>query len=104
MLTMRRLLKMGGNAWQYLVGAVAGEVGQGADEVGQGADAAQHCAGKRTPPGAVLGPWPRWPRPGSVKVGDVVLPEMVHGMLAQVDGVAPELVAEFSGGPRLSSK
>jgi hypothetical protein len=72
-------LKMGGNAWAYLVDAVAGEVGQGAD-------AARYYASAGTPPGRFLG------RrldglgisPGSVKEGDLVSPEMLHRMLAQL--------------------
>ena len=48
MLTMGRPLKMGGNAWAYLVDSVAGEVDQGAD-------AARYYAGAGTPPGRFLG-------------------------------------------------
>ena len=48
MLTMGRPLKMGGNAWAYLVDAVAGEVGQGADP-------ARYYAAAGTPPGRFLG-------------------------------------------------
>ena len=79
MLTMGRPLKMGGNAWAYLVDAVAGEVGQGADP-------SRYYVGKGTPPGRFLGRGldGLGPRPGSVKVGDVVSPEMLHRMLAQL--------------------
>jgi hypothetical protein len=53
---------MGGNAWAYLVDAVAGEVGRGAD-------AAKYHAGKGTPPGRFLGRGldGLGPSPGSVK-------------------------------------
>jgi len=78
-LTMGRPLKMGGNAWAYLVDAVAGEVGQGAD-------AARYYASAGTPPGRFLGRGldGLGPCPGSVKEGDVVSPEMLHRMLAQL--------------------
>jgi conjugative relaxase-like TrwC/TraI family protein len=76
---MGRPLKMGGNAWAYLVDAVAGEVGQGAD-------AARYYAAEGTPPGRFLGRGldGLGPSPGSVKEGDVVSPEMLHRMLAQL--------------------
>ena len=79
MLTMGRPLKMGGNAWAYLVDAVA-------SEVGRGADAAQYYAGKGTPPGRFLGRGLNGlgSRPGSMKAGDVVSPEMLHRMLVQL--------------------
>ena len=70
---------MGGNAWQYLVDAVAGKVGQGAD-------AAKYYAGKGTPPGRFLGRGldGLGPSPGSVKEGDLVSAEMLHRMIAQL--------------------
>jgi conjugative relaxase-like TrwC/TraI family protein len=76
---MGRPLKMGGNAWAYLFDAVAGEVGQGAD-------AARYYASAGTPPGRFLGRGldGLGPCPGSVKEGDVVSPEMLHRMLAQL--------------------
>jgi conjugative relaxase-like TrwC/TraI family protein len=76
---MGKPLKMGGNAWAYLVDAVAGEVGQGAD-------AARYYVADGTPPGRFLGRGLEGlgPRPGSVKEGDVVSPEMLHRMLAQL--------------------
>ncbi len=79
MLTMGRPLKMGGNAWAYLVDAVAGEVGQGAD-------AASYYASAGTPPGRFLGRGLEelGPCPGSVKEGDLVSPAMLHRMLAQL--------------------
>ena len=79
MLTMGRPLKMGGNAWQYLTDSVAG-----AAELG--ADAAGYYAAKGTPPGRFLGRGldGLGPGPGSVKPGDVVSPEMLHRMLAQL--------------------
>ncbi len=79
MLTMGRPLKMGGNAWQYLTDSVAG-----AAELG--ADAAGYYAAKGTPPGRFLGRGldGLGPDPGSVKPGDVVSPEMLHRMLAQL--------------------
>jgi conjugative relaxase-like TrwC/TraI family protein len=79
MLTMGRPLKMGGNAWQYLTDSVAG-----AAELG--ADAAGYYAAKGTPPGRFLGRGLNGLglTPGSVKPGDVVSPEMLHRMLAQL--------------------
>jgi len=79
MLTMGRPLKMGGNAWQYLTDSVAG-----AAELG--ADAAGYYAAKGTPPGRFLGRGldGLGLTPGSVKPGDVVSPEMLHKMLAQL--------------------
>jgi hypothetical protein len=79
MLTMGRPLKMGGNAWKYLTESVAG-----AAELG--ADAADYYAAKGTPPGRFLGRGldGLGPGPGSVKPGDVVSPEMLHRMLAQL--------------------
>jgi conjugative relaxase-like TrwC/TraI family protein len=79
MLTMGRPLKMGGNAWQYLTDSVAG-----AAELG--ADAAGYYAAKGTPPGPFLGRGldGLGPNPGSVKPGDVVSPQMLHRMLAQL--------------------
>ncbi len=79
MLTMGRPLKMGGNAWQYLTDSVAG-----AAELG--VDAAAYYAAKGTPSGRFLGRGldGLGPVPGSVKTGDVVSPEMVHRMLAQL--------------------
>ncbi len=79
MLTMGRPLKMGGNAWQYLTDSVAG-----AAELG--ADAAGYYAAKGTPPSRFLGRGldGLGPGPGSVKTGDVVSPEMLHRMLAQL--------------------
>ena len=79
MLTMGRPLKMGGNAWQYLTYCVAG-----AAELG--ADAAGYYSAKGTPPGRFLGRGldGLGPCPGSVKPGDVVSPEMLHRMLAQL--------------------
>ena len=79
MLTMGRPLKMGGNAWQYLTDSVAG-----AAELG--ADAAGYYAAKGTPPGRFLGRGLEGLGPGlgSVKPGDVVSPEMLHRMLAQL--------------------
>ncbi len=79
MLTMGRPLKMGGNAWQYLTDSVAG-----AAELG--ADAAAYYAAKGTPPGRFLGRGlgGLGPGPGSVKPGDLVSPEMLHRMLAQL--------------------
>ena len=79
MLTMGRPLKLGGSAWQYLVDAVAGEVGQGADS-------ARYYASAGTPPGRFLGRGldGLGPSPGSVKEGDVVSPQMLHRMLAQL--------------------
>jgi conjugative relaxase-like TrwC/TraI family protein len=79
MLKMGRPLKMGGNAWQYLVDAVAGKVGQGAD-------AAHYYAAEGTPPGWFLGRGldGLGPSPGSVKEGDGVSPEMLHRMLVQL--------------------
>jgi hypothetical protein len=76
---MGRPLKMGGSAWAYLVDAVAGELGQGAD-------AARYYASAGTPPGRFLGRGldGLGPSPGSVKEGDVVSPEMLHRMLAQL--------------------
>jgi len=78
-LTMGRPLKMGGNAWAYLVDAVAGEVGQGAD-------AARYYAAEGTPPGRFLGRGldGLGPSQGSVKEADLVSPEMLHRMLAQL--------------------
>ncbi|MHB1499185.1 MAG: MobF family relaxase [Acidimicrobiales bacterium] len=78
-LTMGRPLKMGGNAWQYLVDAVAGEVGQGAD-------AARYYAAEGTPPGRFLGRGldGLGPSQGSVKEGDVVSARMLHRMIAQL--------------------
>ena len=78
-LTMGRPLKLGGNAWAYLVDAVAGEVGQGAD-------AARYYAGKATPPGRFLGRGldGLGPSPCSVKEGDVVSAQMLHRMVAQL--------------------
>ena len=78
-LTMGRPLKMGGNAWAYLVDAVAGEVGVVAD-------AARYYASAGTPPGMFLGRGldGLGPCPGSVKAGDVVSPAMLHRMLAQL--------------------
>ena len=72
-LTMGRTLRMGGSAWQYLVDAVAGEVGQGGD-------AARYYASAGTPPGRFLGRGldGLGPSPGSVKEGDVVSPEMLR--------------------------
>ncbi len=79
MLTMGRPLKMGGNAWSYLVESVAGELAQGAD-------AARYYAGAGTPPGRFLGRGldGLGPTAGSVKVGDEVSAEMLHRMLAQL--------------------
>jgi hypothetical protein len=79
MLTMGRPLKMGGNAWSYLVDSVAGELAQGAD-------AARYYAGAGTPPGRSLGRGldGLGPIPGSVEVGDEVSAEMLHRMLAQL--------------------
>jgi hypothetical protein len=79
MLTMGRPLKMGGNAWSYLVDSVAGELAQGAD-------AARYYAGAGTPPGRFLGRGldGLGPVPGSVKAGDEVSAEMLHRMLAQL--------------------
>jgi conjugative relaxase-like TrwC/TraI family protein len=76
---MGKPLKMGGSAWAYLVDAVAGELGQGAD-------AARYYASAGTPPGRFLGRGLEGlgPSPGSVKEGDVVSPEMLHRMLAQL--------------------
>jgi conjugative relaxase-like TrwC/TraI family protein len=78
-LTTGRPLMMGGNAWAYLVDAVAGEVGQGAD-------AARYYAAEGTPPGRFLGRGldGLGPSPGSVKEGDLVSPVMLHRMLAQL--------------------
>lgn len=78
-LTMGRPLKMCGSAWQYLVDSVAGEVGQGAD-------AARYHASAGTPPGRFLGRGldGLGPSPGSVKEGDMVSPQMLHRMLAQL--------------------
>ena len=75
---MDRPLKMGGNAWQYLVDAMAGEVGQGAD-------ASRYYVSAGTPPGRFLahGLAGHGPCPGSVKEGDVVSPEV-----ARVGGIA----------------
>ncbi|MGH9105832.1 MAG: MobF family relaxase, partial [Acidimicrobiales bacterium] len=94
-LTMGRPLKMGGSAWQYLVDAVAGEVGQGAD-------AAKYYAAGGTPPGRLgrgldgLGS-----SPGSVKVGDVVSSEMLFRMLAQLtDPVTGRPLGRLSVGRR----
>jgi conjugative relaxase-like TrwC/TraI family protein len=79
MLTMGRPLKMGGNAWNYLTDSVAGAPGLGAD-------AASYYAANGTPPGRFLGRGldGLGPRPGSVKVGDEVSPEMLNRMLAQL--------------------
>jgi hypothetical protein len=79
MLTMGRPLKMGGNAWQYLTDSVAGAAELGADTAG-------YYAAKETPPGRFLGRGldGLGPCPGSVKPGDVVSPEMLHRMLAQL--------------------
>lgn len=79
MLTMGMPLKMAGNAWQYLVDSVAGEVGQGAD-------AAHYYASQGTPPGRFLGRGLAGlgPCSGSVTAGDEVSPEMLHRMLAQL--------------------
>ncbi len=76
---MGRPLKMGGNAWAYLVDSVAGEVGQGAE-------AAAYYVSGGTPPGRFLGRGLEGlgPGPGSVQVGDEVSPEMLHRMLAQL--------------------
>jgi conjugative relaxase-like TrwC/TraI family protein len=51
-----------------------------------GADAAGYYAAKGTPPGRFLGRGldGLGPDPGSVKPGDVVSPEMLHRMLAQL--------------------
>ena len=97
-LTMGRPLKMGGNAWAYLVDAVAGEVGQGAD-------AARYYGGKGTPPGRFLGHGldGLGPRPGSVKAGDVVSPEMLHRMLAQLADPHHRRAARPSPQPRPES-
>jgi conjugative relaxase-like TrwC/TraI family protein len=95
-LTMGRPLKMGGNAWQYLVDAVAGEVGQGAD-------AARYYASAGTPPGRFLGRGldGLGPSQGSVKEGDVVSPVMLHRMLAQLaDPVTGKPLGRLSVGKR----
>jgi conjugative relaxase-like TrwC/TraI family protein len=79
MLTIGRPLKMGGNAWQYLTDSVAGVAELGAD-------AAAYYAAQGTPPGRFLGRGLEGlgPGPRSVKPGDVVSPEMLHRMLAQL--------------------
>ena len=51
MMTMGRPLKLGGNAWKYLVESVTAEVG----EVRLGADSARYYASAGTPPGRFLG-------------------------------------------------
>ncbi len=94
MLTMGRPLKMGGNAWQYLTDSVAG-----AAELG--ADAAGYYAAKGTPPGRFLGRGLEGLGPGlgSVKPGDVVSPEMLHRMLAQLaDPVTGQPVGRLPDG------
>jgi hypothetical protein len=70
---------MGGNAWQYLVDAVAGDVGRGPD-------AARYYAGKGTPPGRFLGGGldGLGPSPRAVKEGDLVSAQMLHRMIAQL--------------------
>jgi len=80
---------MGGNAWAYLVDAVAGEVSQGAD-------AARYYAGKGTPPGRFPGRGldGLGPSPGSVKQGDIVSARMLHRMIAQL---ADPITAESLG-------
>ncbi|MDA8301366.1 MAG: relaxase domain-containing protein [Actinomycetota bacterium] len=93
---MGRPLKMGGSAWQYLVDAVAGEVGQGAD-------AARYYASTGTPPGRFLGRGldGLGPSQGSVKEGDVVSPVMLHRMLAQLaDPVTGKPLGRLSVGKR----
>ena len=95
-LTMGRQLKMDGNAWQYLVDAVAGEIGQGAD-------AAKYYAAEGTPPGRFLGRGldGLGSSPGSVKKGDMVLSEMLHRMLAQLaDPVTGRPLGRLSIGKR----
>ncbi len=79
MLTMSWPLKMGGNAWRYLTDSVAG-----AAELG--VEAAGYYAAQGTPPGRFLGRGLEGLGPGlgSVKPGDVVSPEMLHRMLAQL--------------------
>jgi hypothetical protein len=79
MLTMGRPLKMGGNAWSYLVDSVAGELAQGGD-------AARYYAGAGTPPGRFLGRGldGLGQKAGPVKAGDEVSAEMLHRMLAQL--------------------
>jgi conjugative relaxase-like TrwC/TraI family protein len=94
---MGRPLKMGGNAWAYLVDSVAGELAQGAD-------AARYYAGAGTPPGQFLGRGldGLGQEPGSVKVGDEVSAEMLHRMLAQLaDPVTGQAVGRL---PALGDK
>ena len=70
MLTMGRPLKMGGNAWSYLVDSVAGEARPGRRR------RSLLRRGQGTPPGRFLGRGldGLGPGPGSVKAGDVVSP------------------------------
>ncbi|HZT66199.1 MAG TPA: MobF family relaxase [Acidimicrobiales bacterium] len=79
---MGRPLKMGGNAWQYLIESVTPDAG----EIRLGADSARYYAAPGTPPGRFCGRGldGLGTHPGAVKVGDQVSPEALARMLGQL--------------------